>query len=292
MKRIVAIIIAFAVALPLAAAVYAAPVMRGDVDGDGLVTVADALAALRISVKLVSPDSAVILAADVDRDGSVTADDALAILRCAAGLDNPAGLPVLADASVGDTVTFGKYEQDNDVSNGKEDIEWKVIAKSEGKILLISVYALDAVPFNGSLAEMTWKKSSLRAWLNDGFAADAFSDEETERILDTKTKSDYNPKYNSNTVTTTTDRVFLLNYTEAGKYFESDADRLCMPTEYALSKGVMTDSADCCAWWLRTLGYDSTYATAVNTKGQPASFGYSVEDGSIAVRPAMWITTD
>ena len=32
----------------------------------------------------------------------------------------------LGKANVGDYVTFGHYEQDNDLENGKESIEWKV----------------------------------------------------------------------------------------------------------------------------------------------------------------------
>lgn len=32
-------------------------------------------------------------------------------------------------ANVGDKVSFGKYEQDNQSSNGKENIEWIVLAK-------------------------------------------------------------------------------------------------------------------------------------------------------------------
>ena len=36
---------------------------------------------------------------------------------------------------VGDVVFFGSYEQNNDLSDGKEDIEWCVLAKEDGKML-------------------------------------------------------------------------------------------------------------------------------------------------------------
>ena len=36
---------------------------------------------------------------------------------------------VAPDVQVGTYVTFGSYEQDNDLSNGKEDIEWLVLAR-------------------------------------------------------------------------------------------------------------------------------------------------------------------
>lgn len=39
-------------------------------------------------------------------------------------------------AKVGDYITFGKYEQDNDESDGQEDIEWRVLDKQDNKILV------------------------------------------------------------------------------------------------------------------------------------------------------------
>ncbi|MBO4696449.1 MAG: hypothetical protein J5643_04085 [Lachnospiraceae bacterium] len=58
----------------------------GDMDGDGEITVADALAVLRIAAKLVpeTPDSLRI--ADMDGDGEITVSDALRVLRIAAKL--------------------------------------------------------------------------------------------------------------------------------------------------------------------------------------------------------------
>ena len=45
---------------------------------------------------------------------------------------------------VGADYAFGSYEQDNDVSNGKESINWIVLEKSGNKLMLITEYALDA----------------------------------------------------------------------------------------------------------------------------------------------------
>ena len=50
---------------------------------------------------------------------------------------------VLADAEVGDHVSFGTYEQDSDDSNGPEEIEWIVLKVEPDRVLLISKYALD-----------------------------------------------------------------------------------------------------------------------------------------------------
>ena len=61
-------------------------VTRGDMDGDGEITVADALAALRIAAKLAEETPEAVAIGDVDGDGHVTVADALAILRVAAKL--------------------------------------------------------------------------------------------------------------------------------------------------------------------------------------------------------------
>lgn len=60
--------------------------MLGDMDGDETITVADALAALRIGAKLVEETPEAIAVGDVDKDGHITVADALAILRVAAKL--------------------------------------------------------------------------------------------------------------------------------------------------------------------------------------------------------------
>ena len=44
---------------------------------------------------------------------------------------------------VGDYISFGSYEQDNDVTNGKEPIEWLVLDVQEGKAKILSRYALN-----------------------------------------------------------------------------------------------------------------------------------------------------
>ena len=58
----------------------------GDVDGDGEVTVSDALAVLRMAAKLAEPTKSTGASYDFDGDGHVSVSDALAILRVAAKL--------------------------------------------------------------------------------------------------------------------------------------------------------------------------------------------------------------
>lgn len=62
------------------------PVLMGDVNGDGLVDVNDALLTLRYSMELIGGTALDLNAADMDGSGMVTASDALTILRIAMGL--------------------------------------------------------------------------------------------------------------------------------------------------------------------------------------------------------------
>ncbi len=68
--------------------VYIVPYyQRGDIDGDGEVTVKDARYALRQSVGLIQLASKPLAAADANKDGNVTVGDARLILRGAVGLE-------------------------------------------------------------------------------------------------------------------------------------------------------------------------------------------------------------
>ena len=60
--------------------------IKGDYDNDGVITVADALIALRIAAKLAPETSELITIGDYDSDGRITVADALIILRIAAKL--------------------------------------------------------------------------------------------------------------------------------------------------------------------------------------------------------------
>lgn len=60
--------------------------LPGDTDGDGSVTVSDALQAMRAAIGSVTLDADALLRADMDGDGSISAADALSILRLALGL--------------------------------------------------------------------------------------------------------------------------------------------------------------------------------------------------------------
>ena len=62
---------------------------------------------------------------------------------------------VFAQVEAGNVITFGHYEQDNDLSNGAEPIEWLVLTEEEGRMLLLSRYGLDGQPYHSSFEEIT-----------------------------------------------------------------------------------------------------------------------------------------
>ncbi len=205
-------------------------------------------------------------------------------------------------ANVGDTIVFGAYEQDNKTSNGKEDIKWRVLAKGNNRILVISDKALDCQPYNSSYRDITWENCTLRKWLNNDFVNAAFTAEERAKIPMVTVSADKNPKYDTDPGNATKDKVFLLSIVEAEKYFASDEAekyfasdeaRMCVPTDYAVARGAYVNSDNgTCWWWLRSPGYYQNYAADVLLGGDVYEDGYGVNHGDCAVRPAMWISID
>ena len=202
-------------------------------------------------------------------------------------------IALLSEAEIGSYVLYGSYEQDNDTSNGKEDIEWIVLAKEGNKALIISKYALDCKQYDMSMSDTTWETCSLRKWLNGPFL-NTFSVEERNSIIDTTVTADKNPSYNTSPGNDTTDKVFLLSITEVNKYFSSDEARKCAPTDYAKAQGVWTNSiystgdrAAC--WWLRSPGMLSDHAALVLGAGSVHIDGRGVFNIPGGIRPALWI---
>ena len=192
-------------------------------------------------------------------------------------------------AKVGDYVFFGAYEQDDNASNGKEDVEWLVLEIKDGKALVISKYALDCKQYNTSYTDVTWETCTLRKWLNNDFLGAAFSVDEKAMIPTVTVSADKNPNYSTNPGNTTQDQAFLLSITEANKYFSSDSARQCEPTDYAVANGAWESDSGNCWWWLRSPGIRQGIAADVYSDGGVYEYGYDVNGGINAVRPALWI---
>ncbi len=200
-------------------------------------------------------------------------------------------LPVdIKIAKPGDFVKFGKYEQGNNFVNRKEDIEWRVLAVENDKVLLLSKMILDCLPYNNEMKDVTWETCTLRKWLNDGFYHAAFSEEEQKEISTKKVINDDNPSYRTAGGNNTNDRVFLLCYEEIEKYSLNYAAHIVLGTDFAKSKGYRVPNFENSNWWLLSPGGYQNYAGYIYYDGYlNYCFTTDVSNNSIGVRPALWL---
>ena len=156
----------------------------------------------------------------------------------------------------GNLVEFGRYEQDANADNGAEVIEWIVadVDQENNTCVLVAKHAIEYLPMRAKTTTATWENSTLRKWLNQDFYKSSFDTEEKNLIKKAiiKNTASYPSK---KTVKETEDWVFLLNMSEAGNYFKSNEERLCMPTEYVKQKAKGNVYNGYCRWWTRTPGY-------------------------------------
>jgi tetratricopeptide (TPR) repeat protein len=209
----------------------------------------------------------------------------------------------LSLANVGDTITLGSYEQDNNTTNGAESIEWIVLEKNDNSIFVISKYALDAQAFNSEQDYVTWETCTLRTWLNGTFYNNAFSTIEQGKIITHTYEATPNDYYGTSAGSDTQDKLCLLSNSEALKYFGSSGqDAGCSATAYAISKGLGTyGSKKIVGWLLRTPGETQigvSYASIHNDDGTLWIAGNDSKIGGLyvdvigGIRPVMWISTE
>ena len=160
----------------------------------------------------------------------------------------------------GDTVKFGRYEQDGFTEDGPEPIVWFILRTDGDRKLLLSRDILARQPY-GEGRNRSWEESKMKDWLNTIFAAEAFTPEERERI------------------------------TSAGVFLVSEADvNECLPNReaYLTSYAFMAEDgiSAMCSWMLLDENGDALEVSAngkyINLPGQV--FGLE------GVRPAIWVT--
>ena len=245
----------------------------------------------------------------------------------AAREEDESAAPTAPAFEAGDYIFFGSYEQDNDLENGPEPIEWEVMKIEDGKAFLLSKYVLDSRRYNETGKAVTWETCTMRGWLNDEFLNAAFTPGEQDAIIDTEVVNDDNPYYGTEGGNDTVDKLFLLSYDEMREFYEYNLwfeDYLdgysqwavAEPTEFARhGKGrkLYTHTFDATdkAWreernyteevfgvtgasyWLRSPGFRSTAAGDVLHVGYIGGryTDYVNGDGR-GVRPAMWVCSE
>lgn len=210
-----------------------------------------------------------------------------------------------AKFAVGNYVTFGEYPQTT-AGEDMTPIEWLVLARDGNKALLISRYGLDAQKYNTINTGVTWEKCTLRIWLNNAFYNKAFNSAEQTAILITNVDNSKNQCYSGWSTSggnNTQDKVFLLSYAEANKYFgvpygnSSNTKSRVAQTAYAIAHGTWASSSNKTAdgtdagwWWLRSPGNYQDFAAVVDTDGSLRNITVNYVSGS--VRPALWVNIE
>ena len=211
-------------------------------------------------------------------------------------------------ADVGSIVTFGRYEQDGNLDNGQEKIEWIVLDVQKERCLLLSRYCLDTKSYHSKGKNITWKDCTLRKWLNHDFLNTAFVPQEQEVIavtaVDNSRKQGYRKWKKTKGGKNTRDRIFLLSCAEAGEYFNVafhgplNLKSCAEPTPYAVGKGAYCEvvrgayspDTQYAWWWLRSPGYVQNAAAGVGGSGTLLDSSVNWEEA--CVRPALWVKLD
>jgi uncharacterized repeat protein (TIGR02543 family) len=213
------------------------------------------------------------------------------------GLDSTAKLCTTCDH-----VIFGSYEQDANLDNGKEAIEWIKLGdvdETNGTQKLISLHALEAVAWNKTIANPSniWADSNIRAFLSGKFYSNAFTSDEQSKIAETEIVT---KKYQSDEVVgTTQDKVFLLSGNEAATLFSDNAARVCYPTAFALTTNTESgvalmpdETTHSVYWWTRSIGNDYWHTSHVLVNGDVSFTGTDVRYAWVGTRPAINLKLD
>lgn len=207
--------------------------------------------------------------------------------------DSSSSVDIL-NASVGDIISFGKFEMDNDTANGYDDISWLVIDENDSGILVISKYCLTCQETSGD-GYNTWENSVARKWLNDTFYKDVFTAEERRKIKKATITNADNPDTGIDGGNDTSDYLFLLSIDEVNKYFPTKEDRKAYGTLYL--QDLIDENDETVNWWLRTPGKRSVslgerliYQSYVGSNGFVYTEGSSTTVYNGGLRPAMWLS--
>lgn len=201
-----------------------------------------------------------------------------------------------ADIKEWGIVTFGRYQQ---TESGKDrtPIEWLVLRKEKDRALLLSRYALETMPYDKNGFEgVSWKRCTLRKWLNMFFYNTAFTEQEQSLFLPTAGRDKCEEE----------DKLFVLERSEARDAFENvhtgtadfslgwyryeDSVRCCLGTPYALAQGADRDEeSGFVEWWCcdNDWRHGQTYAFRVDHEGQIRLL--NAWNKETCVRPALWV---
>lgn len=188
----------------------------------------------------------------------------------------------------GDAIEIGGYD-------------WRVLDIQDNKALVLSEKVLLTRAYHPAGGEITWADSDIRAYLNENFYQETFTEEERLCIVESAVENTSNSQYGTGAGVDTVDKIFLLSAKEAEQYLPISEERIAENIE----------TGEVVLWWLRTPGRGKEYAADVSANGSidyhgilvvaagdnesvnnqstgkaSGDYASSVDGG---VRPAMWI---
>ncbi len=169
----------------------------------------------------------------------------------------------------GETITLGCAMQKR--GSAERPLRWRVLRREAGRALVLCESAVAVLPYHKELQDVSWESCALRRWLNTVFLPLSFSPAQRERILPTAVTTPDNHNFGTPGGPQTEDRLFLLSAEEASALPDDGARALKS------------------WWWLRTPGFDNSFASAVTPDGALMRIGSFVDTDDYAVRPAMWV---
>ncbi|MDO5475841.1 MAG: DUF6273 domain-containing protein [Eubacteriales bacterium] len=210
-----------------------------------------------------------------------------------------------------DTVFLGHCEQDADPSNGAEPLEWIVLDREEEEdggaaLLLLCRDCISCTAYHKPVEDITWERSTLRAWLNGSFLQETFEEEEQALIAETRLENPGNDLLGIDGGPVTEDAVFLLSAPEFSVYFsQEDARWLFARAQASLqarAEGIylsgdsgredpdVEEDGEYARWWLRSPGNEAYSAQFVEEDGRIFEGGAAVDiDYMYGLRPAVWV---
>lgn len=181
------------------------------------------------------------------------------------------------------------------IGNYHGNIDWIVLDKVDGKLLLLTKDCIDCRAYHEEWVEVSWETSDLRKWMNKDFIEKAFSENERAIIQRSNVAPGINPNFQSYPGQATVDQVFLLSILEAEKYLDETGGNCPIQagaTEYAKEWGACISHNGKTWWRLRSPGIDQRSTAYVGPGGGIVTTGMDVDYAAHGIRPAMWIRVE
>ncbi|MBR0092388.1 MAG: zinc ribbon domain-containing protein [Lachnospiraceae bacterium] len=214
------------------------------------------------------------------------------------------------DFVVGGQIEFGHYEQDNNLSNGKEPIVWDIITRNEPGYMLVSHHILDCQPYAYTETVGSFLDTHICQWLNEEFLNEAFTSDELAYIKPMKPYGENEERH-----------VQMLSLDQISRLYDCTSDiipgngetcylseqLICGATDYAIAQGVENYSSrqlmrevevpaeyeNRLAKWLLIYHPNSNWntPTLVQESGLAASISLTFQTPA-GIRPVIWISKE